>query len=49
MRKAELIVLEIHPHIIGNEKVEFLLSTLKGLGFGILSQSANVMTFRKSA
>jgi FkbM family methyltransferase len=49
IRKAELIVLEIHPHIIGKEKVEFLLSTLKELGFGILSQSSNVITFRKSA
>jgi FkbM family methyltransferase len=49
IRKAELIVLEVHPHILGNEKVEFLLSTLKGLGFGILSQSKNVISFRKSA
>jgi FkbM family methyltransferase len=49
IRKAELIVLEVHPHIIGNEKVEFLLSTLKDLGFGILSHSKNVISFRKSA
>jgi FkbM family methyltransferase len=49
IRKAELIVLEVHPHILGNEKVEFLLSTLKNLGFGILSQSKNVISFRKSA
>ena len=49
IRKAELIVLEVHPHILGDEKVEFLLSTLKGLGFGILSHSKNVITFRKSA
>jgi FkbM family methyltransferase len=49
IRKAELIVLEVHPHIIGNEKVEFLLSTLKDLGFRILSHSKNVISFRKSA
>jgi FkbM family methyltransferase len=49
IRKAELIVLEVHPHILGNEKVEFLLSTLKDLGFGILSHSKNVISFRKSA
>jgi FkbM family methyltransferase len=49
IRKAELIVLEVHPHILGNEKVEFLLSTLKNLGFGILSQSKNVISFRKIA
>ncbi len=49
IRKAELIVLEVHPHILGSEKVEFLLSTLKNLGFGILSHSKNVISFRKSA
>jgi FkbM family methyltransferase len=49
IRRAELIVLEVHPHILGNEKVEFLLATLKNLGFGILSQSKNVISFRKSA
>jgi FkbM family methyltransferase len=49
IRKAELIVLEVHPQILGDEKVEFLLSTLKDLGFGILSHSKNVITFRKSA
>ena len=49
IRKAELIVLEVHPHILGNEKVEFLLSTLKNLGFGILSHSKNVISFRKSS
>jgi FkbM family methyltransferase len=49
IRRAELIVLEVHPHILGKEKVEFLLSTLKNLGFGILSQSKNVISFRKSA
>ena len=49
IRKAELIVLEVHPHILGNEKVEFLLSILKNLGFGVLSQSKNVISFRKSA
>jgi FkbM family methyltransferase len=49
IRKAKLIVLEVHPHILGNEKVEFLLSTLKDLGFGILSRSKNVISFQKSA
>jgi FkbM family methyltransferase len=49
IRKAELIVLEVHPHILGNEKVEFLLSTLKNLGFCILSHSKNVISFRKSS
>jgi len=49
IRKAELIVMEVHPHILGTEKVEFLLSTLKDLGFGILSQSKNVISFQKSA
>jgi FkbM family methyltransferase len=47
--KAELIVLEVHPHILGDEKVEFLMSTLKRLGFGILSRSKNVISFQKSA
>jgi FkbM family methyltransferase len=49
IRKAELIVLEVHPHILGKEKVELLLSTLRNLGFGILSQSKNVISFKKSA
>src|ERR1700728_2860870 len=49
IRRAELIVLEVHPQILGEEKVEFLLSTLKNLGFGILSHSKNVISFRKSA
>ena len=47
IRKAELIVLEVHPQILGKEKVEFLLSTLKNLGFGILSQSKNVISLKK--
>jgi FkbM family methyltransferase len=49
IRRAELIVLEVHPDILGNEKVEFLLSTLKNLGFAILSRSKNVISFRNSA
>jgi len=49
IRKAELIVLEVHPHILGREKVEFMLSTLKNLGFGILSRSENVISLKKSA
>jgi FkbM family methyltransferase len=49
IRRAELIVLEVHPHILGDEKVEFLLSTLKDLGFSILSRSKNVISFRKSS
>jgi len=46
--RAELIILELHPHLLGEAKVETLLSKLGGLGFQEIDRSAFVVVMGKS-
>ena len=48
LRRAELIIMEVHPHMIGKEKVETLLSKLAGLGFKTIDQSALVVVLSRT-
>lgn len=45
LRQAHVIIMEIHPHIIGEERVQVLMSRLATLGFKLLDQSAFVVVF----
>ena len=48
LRAAELIIMEVHPHMIGEEKVHTLLSTLAELGFKTLDRSGLVVVLGKT-
>ena len=48
LRAAELIILEVHPHLIGEEKVQALLARLAGLGFKEVERSAMVVVLTKA-
>jgi FkbM family methyltransferase len=48
LRVAELIIMEVHPHMIGEEKVQTILSKLTNLGFKMLDRSSLVVVFGKS-
>jgi len=48
IEKAELIIMEVHPHILGEDKVQLMISKLAKLHFEIIGQSANVITLRKA-
>lgn len=48
LRNAELIIMEVHPHKIGQENVQTLLSKLAGLGFKTIDQSALVVVLSKA-
>ena len=43
LRGARLIIMEIHPHMIGEEKVQALMSKLESLGFEKIDQSSLVV------
>jgi FkbM family methyltransferase len=45
---AELIILEVHPHVIGETKVEAVMSRLADLGFKTIDKSALVVVLAKS-
>jgi FkbM family methyltransferase len=45
---AELIIMEVHPHMIGEEKVRTLLSTLAELGFKTFDRSGLVVVLGKA-
>jgi FkbM family methyltransferase len=47
LARAELIILEVHPHFIGEDKVQRLLSRLAALGFKIIDQCAQVLVLKK--
>lgn len=49
LEKAELIIMEVHPHLIGEEKVKVLLSRLAGLGFKRVDSSGSVVVLRSDA
>jgi FkbM family methyltransferase len=46
--KAGLIIMELHPAMTGQEKVQELLSSLKDWGFQLLDKSADVVVFGKN-
>jgi len=48
IRKAEVVIMEIHPHIIGEQETGALISRLENLGFRIAEQSALVWVFSKN-
>jgi FkbM family methyltransferase len=48
LEKAELIIMEVHPHVLGDDKVQFMISKLMALNFEIVARLSNVLTFRKS-
>jgi len=48
LRNAELIIMEFHPHKIGKENVQTLLSKLAELGFKTIDQSALVVVLSKA-
>ena len=45
LRKASLIIMELHPHMIGGENSEMILSALAQEGFQVERQSANIVVF----
>ncbi|HTF69600.1 MAG TPA: FkbM family methyltransferase [Edaphobacter sp.] len=49
VEKAELIIMEVHPHILGDDKVQRIISQLTELHFEIIARSVNVITLRKAA
>jgi len=48
LRAATLIIMEVHPHLLGEEKVRDLLSKVADLGFYIIERSESVITFSKA-
>ncbi len=48
IEKAELIIMEVHPQILGEDKVQLMISKLAKIHFEIIGQSSNVITFRKA-
>ncbi len=49
IEKAQLIIMEVHPHILGEDKVQLMISKLLELNFEVIDWSTNVVTFRKAA
>ncbi len=48
LERAELIIMEVHPHLIGEEKVMTLLSKLAGLGFKRIDSSGFVVVLTRT-
>ena len=48
LEHAEVIIMEVHPHIIGEEKVQILMSKLVTLGFKLIDRSALVVVLSKA-
>lgn len=46
--KAELIILELHPHLIGEEKASTVLSKLENLNFKVIERSGSVVVLGKT-
>jgi len=49
LSKAALIILEVHPHMIGEDKVETLLSKLADMGFKTIDRSALVVVLGRAS
>jgi FkbM family methyltransferase len=47
LRNAELIIMEVHPFMIGEQKIAEILSILNGFGFKIIERSALVVVLSK--
>ena len=47
LRQAELVIMELHPHMIGEDKVRVILSEIQNLGFMTLDHSALVIVLSK--
>jgi len=47
VRAAELIILEVHPRLVGEDKVRSLLARLEDLGFRTIERSAMVVVLGK--
>ena len=45
---AELIILEVHPHVIGEERVQALMSKLAQRGFKTIDRSGQVVVLSKA-
>jgi FkbM family methyltransferase len=48
LTKAELIVMEVHPYMIGEEKIQTLLARLHDLGFKMIEKSKLVVVMSRS-
>jgi hypothetical protein len=48
LRAAELIIMEVHPHVIGEAKVQTLMSGLADLGFKTIETSSRVTVLSKA-
>lgn len=48
LRAAELIIMEVHPQVIGEEKVQALMSGLADLGFKTIETSSRVTVLSKA-
>jgi FkbM family methyltransferase len=48
LRAAELIILEVHPRLVGEDRVESLLARLGDLGFRTIERSAMVVVLTKA-
>jgi len=49
LRRASLIIMELHPHMIGRENTEKILATLAQEGFTVEREAADVVVFKKSS
>jgi FkbM family methyltransferase len=49
LRKADVIILETHARLIGEDKNQFLINRLKDVGFRIAEQDGFVITLRQTA
>ena len=47
LRRAALIIMELHPHMIGEENIQMILATLKQAGFHVEEETAEVVVFSK--
>lgn len=49
LRRASLIIIEIHPHMIGAQNTEKILATLAREGFLVEKEAAVVVVFTKAS
>lgn len=47
--RAELIIMELHPHMVGAEKVAQMMAEFDRLGFGLEERQADVVVLSKGA
>ena len=45
--KAELIIMELHPHMVGAEQVQRMMDSLEKLGFGLEERVADVVVLSR--